>query len=109
MELKGTIKEIYETKQINESFKVRKFVITDNNEDYPQYITFQLTQNRTALLDSINIGQSVIIKFNLKGKQWLDPDGVIKYFNSLEAYEIEFKPNKKEKRIEREEDDTLPF
>jgi hypothetical protein len=51
----------------------------------------------------------VIIKFNLKGKQWLDPDGVIKYFNSLEAYEIEFKPNKKEKRIEKEEEDTLPF
>lgn len=107
MEFEGKIKVIYGVKQINDDFKVRKFVVTSEDERYPQHVTFQLYQDKVALLDSISVGQSVIVKFSIKGKQWFDPDGEVKYFNSLDAYAIEFKANKKSK--EEEEDDQLPF
>jgi hypothetical protein len=107
MEFEGKIKVIYGVKQINDDFKVRKFIVTSDDEQYPQHVTFQLYQNKVALLDSISVGQSVVVKFSIKGKQWFDPDGEVKYFNSLDAYAIEFKANKKPK--EEEEDDYLPF
>lgn len=108
MDFEGNIKVIYGTRQINPDFKLRKFVVTSKDEVYPQYVTFQFYQDKVALLDSIQIGQEVVVKFNLKGKEWYDPDGEVKYFNSLDAYAIEFKPNKKENK-EGNIDDYLPF
>jgi hypothetical protein len=104
MEFEGKIKIIYGVNQINDEFKIRKFVVTSEDETYPQHITFQLCQDKVALLDSIKIGQEVIVFFNLKGKEWFNPDGEVKYFNSLNAYRIDFKSNKKQT-----EDYPLPF
>jgi hypothetical protein len=104
MEFKGKIKVIYGVNQINDEFKIRKFVVTSSDVTYPQHVTFQLYQDKVALLDSIKVGQDVVVFFNLKGKEWFNPDGEIKYFNSLDVYRIDFKSNNKQT-----EDDTLPF
>jgi len=108
MEFEGTIKVIYGVNNINEDFKVRKFVVTSLDEKYPQHVTFQLYQDKVVLLDSIKVGQAVMVFFNMKGKEWFDPDGEVKYFNSLDAYRIDFKENKKSK-YPTIEDDNLPF
>jgi len=104
MEFEGKIKIIYGVNQINDGFKIRKFVVTSNDEMYPQHVTFQLFQDKVALLDSIEVGKDVVVFFNLKGKEWFNPDGEVKYFNSLDAYRIDFKSNKKQT-----EGHTLPF
>jgi len=89
MDITGILKVKSETQQVSEKFKKREFVITDNSSQYPQHISFQLTQDKCSLLDNYNIGDEMKVHFNLRGREWTDPQGKVKYFNSLEAWRIE--------------------
>ncbi len=89
MQVSGTLKVLKETTAVNDRFKKREFVLTDNSSQYPQHISFQLTQDRCNLLDGTQEGDSITVHFNLRGREWTSPQGEIKYFNSLEAWKIE--------------------
>ena len=86
--LTGALKVINETNQVSDKFSKREFVITDGSSMYPQDIMFQLTQDKCNLLDGLTVGQSVEVSFNLRGREWINPQGEAKYFNSLEAWRI---------------------
>jgi len=87
--LKGNIKVIKATQNVNEKFRKREFVVTDNSSQYPQDIQFQLTQDRCDQLDAYKPGDSVEVSFNIRGREWTSPkDGEVKYFNSLEVFRI---------------------
>ena len=58
------------------------------NPQYPEYIKFELIQEKCDQLDSFNVGQELNIAFNLKGRKWSDPQGSVKYFNSLQAWKL---------------------
>lgn len=89
MTIKGTLHEIGEINQVTDSFKKRDFVVLDNtNPQYPEYISFQLSQNNVHLLDNFKEGQFVEVDFNLKGRPWTNKEGVQMYFNSLSAWRI---------------------
>lgn len=88
--MKGVIKAIKPTQQVSEKFSKREFVVTDSSDDkYPQDILFELTQDKTSLLDSIMEGQDVLVSFNLRGREWRSPSGEVKYFNTLNAFKID--------------------
>ena len=40
-------------------------------------------------MDAYQVGQDVKIAFNLRGREWVNPEGVAKYFNSLSGWRIE--------------------
>ena len=89
MEIKGTIKKISETVQISERFRKREFVVEyASNPDYPQPLQFEMIQDRCELLDSFQEGQLVEISFDLRGREWTNPQGEVKYFNSLQAWKL---------------------
>lgn len=89
METTGTIKVILDTQIVSDKFKKREFVLTtEGNTPYPQHVSFQVTQDKTSLLDSVGVGDEVKVQFNLRGREWNGPQGV-KYFNTLEAWRIE--------------------
>jgi hypothetical protein len=88
-QLKGRLKEVKETRQVSEKFSVREFVLTDESSQYPQYIQFQATQDRCALLDGFQAGSEITVNFNIRGREWTSPQGEVKYFNSLDAWRIE--------------------
>ena len=89
MEIKGTIKKISETVQISERFRKREFVVEyASNPDYPQPLQFEMVQDRCELLDSFQEGQQVEISFDLRGREWTNPQGQVKYFNSLQAWKL---------------------
>ena len=90
MDITGTLKVINDTKQVSDKFKSREFVLTDNSSQYPQHISFQLTQDKCDLLNGKAIGTEVKVHFNLRGREWKSPSGETKYFNSLEAWRLEF-------------------
>ena len=90
MDITGTLKVINDTKQVSDKFKSREFVLTDNSSQYPQHISFQLTQDKCDLLNGKPIGTEVKVHFNLRGREWNSPTGETKYFNSLEAWRLEF-------------------
>lgn len=90
MNITGKIVEIYDIQEISNSFKKREFVVEyADNPSFPEFIKFELIQDRCVLLDAYNTGDEVTVNFNLKGRKWTDPQGQTKYFNSLQAWRIE--------------------
>lgn len=89
MDITGILKVKNEAQQVSEKFKKREFVITDNSSQYPQHVSFQLTQDKCNLIDNYTVGAEIKVHFNLRGREWTSPQGEIKYFNSLEAWRIE--------------------
>jgi hypothetical protein len=88
MNVKGTIKVINQTQVISEKFSKREFVI-ETEDQYPQLVMFQATQDKCSLLDSFQVGNKIDVSFNLRGREWTSPSGEVKYFNTLEAWRIE--------------------
>jgi len=89
MELTGKIKLVKETQEVSASFKKREFVIT-TEEQYPQHIQLEFAQAKVSDLDSIVIGDKVKVSINVRGNEWVNPQGETKYFNTLQAWKIEF-------------------
>lgn len=90
MNITGTLVEIYDALQVSEKFKKREFVIQDNeNPQYPQYIKFELAQDKCSLLDTFSNGEMVDVSFNVRGRSYVNPQGVKSYFNSLQAWKLQ--------------------
>jgi uncharacterized protein Veg len=89
MEIQGTIKQIGETQTFGSNgFRKREVVIT-TNEQYPQFLLVEFIQDKTDLLNSYKPGQEVKISINLRGREWVNPQGETKYFNSIQGWRIE--------------------
>ena len=89
MEVTGLLKAKFDTQKVSEKFTKRDFVLTtDASTPYPQFISFQLTQDKCSILDSFQKGEEIKVQFNLRGREWSGPQGV-KYFNTLEAWRVE--------------------
>ncbi len=41
------------------------------------------------MLNNFDVGQEVKININLRGREWINPEGVAKYFNSFQGWRIE--------------------
>jgi len=89
MEVQGKIKMIGETQTFGSNgFRKREIVVT-TEEQYPQHIMVEFVQDKTDLLNNYSVGQNVKISINLKGREWENPQGEIKYFNSIQGWRIE--------------------
>jgi hypothetical protein len=89
MEVVGIIKLVGATKEIGaKGFRKRELVVT-TAEDYPQMLMIEFTQDKVDLLNSFEVGQSVKVAINLRGREWINPQGEAKYFNSLQGWKIE--------------------
>ena len=104
--------------KVSEKFKKREFVLTDNAQSYPQTILFQLTQDRCSQIENVKVGDEVTVHFQLKGREWKNPQGEIKFFNSLDVFRIEVKsgsssnvqePSFNNETLVPTPDDDLPF
>ena len=89
MELQGKIKLIGETQSIGSNgFRKRELVLT-TEEQYPQHIMIEFTQDKCDLLNNYNPNEAVKVSINLRGREWTSPQGEVKYFNTLEAWRID--------------------
>ncbi|EMR01712.1 DUF3127 domain-containing protein [Cesiribacter andamanensis] len=90
MNVRGTIKEIFDTQQISDRFSKREFVIEyADNPQYPQYIKFEMVKDRCDMLDDFKAGEEVDVQFNLRGRAWTNAQGATQYFNTLQAWRID--------------------
>ena len=89
MDVSGKIKWLDETKTYgNNGFRKREVVIT-TEEQYPQQIMIEFIQDKCDLLNAFQMGQNVKIGINLRGREWVNPQGETKYFNSIQGWRIE--------------------
>lgn len=89
MEVQGRIKVIGETQTFGANgFRKRELVVT-TEEQYPQHIMIEFVQDKTELLNNYQVGQQVKININLRGREWVNPQGETKYFNSIQGWRIE--------------------
>jgi hypothetical protein len=68
MEVSGRIKMIDETKSFGSNgFRKREMVVT-TDEQYPQHIMIEFTQDKCDLLNNFRQGDPVKVSINLRGK-----------------------------------------
>ena len=89
MEIQGRIKQIFPSQTMGQNgFEKRDLVIV-TEENYPQTIIIQFTQQRCDLLNNLQVGQNVKVYINIRGREWTNQQGEIKYFNTIEGWKIE--------------------
>lgn len=89
MEVIGKIKLIGETQTFGSNgFRKRELVVT-TDEQYPQMIMIEFVQDKVDLLNNYSVGQDVKVSINLRGREWINPQGEAKYFNSIQGWRVE--------------------
>lgn len=116
--MSGRIVAIQPAKQVTEKFITRDFTIAIKEDtDWPEYVTFQAMNQRAGDLDNFKENDVVRINFDVSGRKWTSPEGVVKYFNTLKAWGVKSEekepdarshPNKEE-NLEMSSKDDLPF
>ncbi|QTD36800.1 DUF3127 domain-containing protein [Polaribacter batillariae] len=89
MEVIGKIKLIGDVQTFGSNgFRKRELVVT-TDEQYPQMIMIEFIQDKCDLLNNYAVGQDVKVSINLRGREWINPQGEAKYFNSIQGWRIE--------------------
>lgn len=83
-EANGTIKLIEETQTFPSGFSKREFVVTTDNDKYPQDIKFEVMKDKCELLDNYEIGQPVKVSFDIRGNEYKG-----RYYVNLNAWKLE--------------------
>ncbi len=82
-EIEGTLHKKYDIESKSSSFQTREFVIATEGT-YPQFVKFQLTQDKCGVIDRFNEGDRVKVSFDLRGREWQG-----KYFTNLNAWRVD--------------------
>ncbi|TNE74971.1 DUF3127 domain-containing protein [bacterium] len=112
MTIKGTVEEIFDTQVITDTFQKREFVLKyEENPQYPEYLKIEVSNDKCQLLNSIKVGQTIEAHVNLRGRAWTDKEGKKRYFNSIQAWKIDFSGSVAQPQSEpvNDDDDDLPF
>lgn len=88
MEVVGKVKVVNPEQQVSASFKKRELVVT-TEEQYPQHILIEFAQDKCDLLNNLAVGDGVKVHINLRGREWVNPEGETKYFNQIQGWKIE--------------------
>jgi hypothetical protein len=88
MQVQGKIKIIGEVQTFGTDFTKRQLVVITDDQ-YPQLISIDFLKDKCDLLNSYDVGQSVNVSINLGGREWINPQGEAKYFNSITGWRIE--------------------
>ena len=79
----GSIFRIEEEQTYGNGYVVRRIVLTSNDYD-PQYVQVQFVRENIRMLDSLQVGDKVRIRFRLEGRPWQD-----RYFTNLVGEHVE--------------------
>src|SRR5690606_17083874 len=88
MEVLGRIKMIGNVQDVSPTFRKREVVVT-TEEQYPQHIMIEFTQDKCDLLNQFQIVEQVRVGINLRGREWTNPQGETRYFNSIQGWRID--------------------
>lgn len=88
MEVKGFVKLVGASITVSPTYEKRELIVT-TDEQYPQTIMIEFPQGKcNAQLDQLTPGERVTIGINLGGREWVNPNGETKYFNSIKGWSV---------------------
>jgi hypothetical protein len=91
-ELSGKLVAKYDVVQRTATFKTREFAVEKTDDiggrTVTNYVKFQSVQDKTTIIDKVNIGDEIKVYFNIKGSKW-EKDGKVNYITNLDAWRIE--------------------
>lgn len=89
MEISGTVYHLGESITVSANYEKRELVVK-TDEQYPQFILIEFGQGKcNDVLDQLSSNDSIKVGINLKGREWVNPQGESKYFNSIQGWKIE--------------------
>ena len=84
MEVQGKIIVLNDTESIGTKEFKKRMVVVQTDEQYPQTIPVEFTQDKTSLLNNFSIGDFVKIGINLRGAEWKG-----RYFANINGWKID--------------------
>ena len=84
MEISGKIIVLNETESIGTKEFKKRLIVVQTDEQYPQTIPVEFTQDKTSLLNNFSIGNFVKIGINLRGAEWKG-----RYFANINGWKID--------------------
>ena len=83
MEVQGELIVIGQTEVIGAKGFRKRLAVVKTDEQYPQTIPVEFTQDKVNLLDNFKTGDIVKIGINLRGTEWKG-----KYFANIQGWQI---------------------
>lgn len=68
-------------------FKKIEFVIK-TDEQYPQLIKFEVQNDKCGLIDNIFPEDRISFSFNIRGREWISPDGKLVFFTTFVVWKL---------------------
>ena len=83
-EMTGAVKVVMDEVTFPSGFNKREFVVTTEEDRYPQDIKFECVKEKTAMLADVTAGQRVKVTFDIRGNEYNE-----RYFVNLSAWRLE--------------------
>lgn len=89
MEVTGKLHHLGESVTVSASYEKRELVVK-TDEQYPQLILIEFSQGKcNDILDTLSLNTEVKVSINLRGREWVNPQGETKYFNTIQGWRVE--------------------
>lgn len=89
MEITGSVHHLGDPTTVSATYEKRELVIK-TEEQYPQYILIEFAQGKcNDYLDKLKTNDQVKVSINIRGREYVNPQGEKKYFNSVQGWKIE--------------------
>jgi len=84
MDINGKIIVIGDTETIGAKDFKKRLLVVQTDEQYPQSIPVEFTQDKTNLLDKFQLNDLVKVSINLRGSEWKG-----KYYANIQGWRID--------------------
>ena len=88
MEISGKVKVVGKPVEVSSAFTKCELVVSTNDQ-YPQHILINFVQDKCDLLQNVKVGDQIKVSINLRGREWVNPQGETKYFNDIQGWKID--------------------
>lgn len=84
----GQVKKKFPKANVGETYESQQLIVVTESEEYPQTFSIEMQKNTYGYLDPIVEGDNVQVTANIKGREWVNPQGESKYFTTLVGFKI---------------------
>lgn len=109
MQVTGKLLKVGDVKEFGAKKYPKREIVVETDEKFPQKILIELGGDKTVLSDVYKVGDNISVSINLKGREWTNDKGEVKYFNSIQAWKIDRAEGNAQVEAPLEAQDDLPF